>query len=249
MMLPRSVADVLTGHVTLEVECIDRMYLNLYRPRLQHELGVVGFFKHHRGYSFVSSALMDPMTQSFVAAIHRFVNEEGVPLVDFAPGQRKDDIAHEHLARFTADGNTEGVLFVGRAQEKTSVFRTEKRRNPDTGATYPWLVRRSAVVNHFYFYVVDADFGPLFIKFSTYFPYNAKCCLNGNEWAKRQATKAGIDFQPLDNGLPPALTPPACSSFATPWTTGGSTLWCASGWPGCRTRSAPPTGPPATATT
>jgi hypothetical protein len=207
MMLPRSVADVLAEHVTLEVECIDRMYLNLYQPRLQRELGVVGFFKHHRGYPFVSSALMDPMTQSFVAAIHRFVNEEGVPLVDFAPGQRKDDIAHEHLARFTADGNTEGVLFVGRAQEKTSVFRTEKRRNPDTGATYPWLVRRSAVVNHFYFYVVDADFGPLFIKFSTYFPYNAKCCLNGNEWAKRQATKAGIDFQPLDNGFAACADP------------------------------------------
>jgi hypothetical protein len=42
-------------------------------------------------------------------------------------------------------------LFVGRAQEKTSAFRTEKRRNPQTGATFPWLVRRSAMVNHFYF--------------------------------------------------------------------------------------------------
>ncbi len=45
----RTVADVLDDHVTLEVECIDRMYLNLYQPRLQHELGVVGFFKAHRG--------------------------------------------------------------------------------------------------------------------------------------------------------------------------------------------------------
>jgi hypothetical protein len=48
---------------------------------------------------------------------------------------------------------------------------------------------------------VDANFGPFFIKFSTYFPYTAKLCVNGNEWAKRQAAKAGIGFEALDNGF------------------------------------------------
>ena len=204
MTLPRSVADVLGDHVTLEVESIDRMYLNLYQPRLQHELGVVGFFKIHRGFQFVSSVLMDPISKAFVTSIHRFVADEGVDLVDFRPGQRKDDVAHEYLARFQG---TEGVLFVGQAQEKTGVFRTEKRRNPVTGAPYPWLVRRSAIVNHFYLYAVDDDFGPFFIKFCTYFPYNAKVCLNGNEWAKRQATKTGVDFDPLDNGFASCADP------------------------------------------
>ena len=198
MTLPRSVAEVLGEHVTLEVECIDRMYLNLYQPRLQHELGVVGFFKAHRGFPFVSSALMDPISKRFVADIHRFVADQGVDLVSFAPGQRKDDLALAYLAGFHAD---EGVLFVGRAQEKTPVFRTEKRHNPTTGATYPWLVRSTAMVNHFYVYAVDCDFGPFFVKFCTYFPYNAKVCLNGNEWAKRQAAKAAVAFEALDNGF------------------------------------------------
>jgi len=198
MTLPRSAAAVLADHVTLEVECIDRMYLNLYQPRLQHELGVVGFFRYHRGFPFVSSALMDPISKRFVANVHRLVADEDVPLIDFKPGQRKDDIAHEHLATFEG---TEGILFIGRAQEKTGVFRTEKRRNPMTGATYPWLVRRTAMVNHFYIYAVDEDFGPFFIKFCTYFPYNAKVCINGNEWAKRQAAHAGIGFSALDNGF------------------------------------------------
>jgi hypothetical protein len=198
MTLPRCVADVLSDHVTLEIECIDRMYLNLYQPRLQHELGVVGFFKVHRGFPFVSSALMDPISKRFVADLHLFVADHGVDVVDFRPGERKDDVAQRYLASFEGE---EGVLFVGRAQEKTSVFRTEKRRNPITGSSYPWLVRRSAIVNHFYVYAVDADFGPFFIKFATYFPYNAKVALNGNEWAKRQAAKAGIGFEPLDNGF------------------------------------------------
>jgi hypothetical protein len=204
MTLPRSVADVLAEHVMLEVESIDRMYLNVYVPGLQYERGVVGFFRDHRGHTFASSALMDPMTKAFVAAIHQLVKAEGVPLVEFRKGQRKDDVAREHLARFTGE---EGVLFVGRAQEKTPVFRTEKRRNPVTGASYAWIVRSTAMVNHFYVYAVDADFGPFFLKFATYFPYNAKLCINGNEWAKRQAAKAGIAFEALDNGFAACADP------------------------------------------
>jgi hypothetical protein len=201
MTVARNVADVLDDHVTLEVECIDRMYLNVYQPRLQHVNGVVGFFRGHRGATFASSALMDPITKEFVASIHRFCRDRQVPMIEFAKGQRKDDVAHEYLAGFEAAGGTEGVLFVGRAQEKTRVFRTEKRRNPLTGQSYPWIVTGTGIVNHFYIYCVDADFGPFFLKFCAYFPYNAKLCVNGNEWAKRQAAKAGIGFEPLDNGF------------------------------------------------
>ena len=59
------------------------------------------------------------------------------------------------------------------------MLRTERRRRPSTGATYAWLVDSTAMVNHFYFYVVDDDFGPLFLKFCSYFPYNAKLCITG----------------------------------------------------------------------
>ncbi|BBZ09224.1 hypothetical protein MDOR_33930 [Mycolicibacterium doricum] len=72
---------------------------------------------------------------------------------------------------------------------------------PATGEPYAWLVRSTAFINYFYFYCVDEDFGPFFIKFGTYFPYTAKLCINGNEWAKRQAAKAGIGFEALDNGF------------------------------------------------
>src|SRR5215217_4163138 len=198
MSVPRSVAEVLAEHVTLEVEGIDRMYLNVYVPQLQREVGVASFFRYHRGFQFVSSALMDPVTKAFIAAVETFARREGIPVVHFRKGQRKDDIAAEHLARFNQQ---EGVLFIGKAQEKTPVFRTERRRNETTGVTYPWLVRSTAMVNHFYVYCVDRDFGPFFLKFSTYFPYNAKLCLNGHEYAKRQLMQKGIGFEALDNGV------------------------------------------------
>jgi len=69
MTLPRSAADVLADHVLFEIEAIDRLYLNLYQPRLQHGAGVAAFFVGHRGHRFASSALMAPMTRAFIADI------------------------------------------------------------------------------------------------------------------------------------------------------------------------------------
>jgi hypothetical protein len=203
MTLPRTVAEVLSDHVVFEIESIDRMYLNVYQPRLQYAGGVAAFFVGHRGYKYASSALMKPITEAFVANIRHYIDANDLDLVHFGKGESKDDIAHRYLAEATAThgADWEGVLFVGRAQEKASVFGTQKRRNPVTGADYVWLARTTVQVNYFYFYCVDDDFGPFFIKFCTYFPYNAKLCINGNEWAKRQATKAGIGFEPMDNAF------------------------------------------------
>ena len=117
-----------------------------------------------------------------------------------------------HLAGFESAGRAEGVLFIGRAQEKTGLFRTERRRNAE-GRAYPWIVRSTGMVNHFYVYAVDADFGPFFLKFCSYFPYNARLCLNGHEWAKRQAAKAGIGFTALDNGFATVADPAAVQAI------------------------------------
>jgi len=198
MSVARRVADVLSEHVVLELESIDRLYLNAYVPRLQHDRGAAAFFRVHRGQAVASSALMAPMTTAFVEAIGAFAAARDVPVVAFGKGQRKDDVARAHLARFVGD---EGVLFVGKAQEKASVFRTEQRRNPTTGRRYAWIVRSTAMVNQYYFYCVDGDFGPFFLKFCSYFPYTAKLCLNGHEYLKRQLGKEGIAYSALDNGL------------------------------------------------
>jgi hypothetical protein len=63
------------------------------------------------------------------------------------------------------------------------------------------------MVNHYYVYILDRDFGPLFIKFCSYFPYPAKLCLNGHEWLKRQLTQRDVPFEPLDNGIRSSAAP------------------------------------------
>ena len=197
MNLARSVAEVLAEHVRFEVECIDRMYCNVYVPRLQYPAGLVGYVHHQLGLPVASTAPLAVITDRFVKEVHAFAKANNIAWVDFAKGQRKDDVMAEQLARFTA---AEGVVFIGRAQEKTNLFRTEKRRHAD-GHCYPWIVKSTGMVNHFYFYCLDADFGPFFIKFCSYFPYSAKLCLNGHHWAQRQAAKAGICCTAMDNAF------------------------------------------------
>jgi len=157
MTLPRTVADVLADHVVFEVECIDRMYCNVYVPQLQHTGGLLGYIQRQLGLPIASTAPLGKVTDAFSAAMRRFARDQQVPWVDFAKGQRKDDVMHDHLAGFDRE---EGVLFIGRAQEKTNLFRTEKRRNTE-GRAYPWIVKSTGMVNHFYFYCLDADFGPV----------------------------------------------------------------------------------------
>ena len=198
MIIQHSLTAILKDHVTLELESIDRMYLNVYVPQLQTEACVARFFKKHRGAIIASSVLMGRMSDVFRYAIDKFTERNRVPLVVFARKQRKDDVAKEYLAK--SDGK-QGVLFVGKAQERARAFRTEKRRYADSDKTYPWIVRSTAMVNHYYFYCVDEDFGPFFLKFCGYFPYTAKLCINGHEYLKRQLDKEGIGYEALDNGI------------------------------------------------
>ena len=238
MSLPRTVAEVLAEHVTLEVEGIDRMYLNVYLPRLQHARRGRGVLPLPPRSALRLLGADGADEQAFIAAVERFVREQDVPLITFAKGQRKDDIAKEYLARFRAGDR--GDLFVGKAQEKTPVFRTEKRRNPETGRTYPWIVRTTAMVNQYYFYCVDEDFGPFFLKFCTYFPYNAKLCINGHEYVKRQLAKEGIAFEALDNGILSCADPKRLQRLCDGLSAAEDRCaCCASGWTGCPIRSPP----------
>ena len=164
--------------------------------------------------------------------MRRFARDQGVPWIDFVKGQRKDDIMHEHLANFTAK---EGVLFIGQAQEKTVLFRTEKRRNAE-GVAYLWIVKTTGVVNHFYVYAVDADFGPFFLKFCSYFPYNSRLCVNGHEWAKRQAEKRGSSSPRWTTVSLLSRTRPGCGPCVTSWGLSGSRRCWISGSQSCQGR-------------
>jgi hypothetical protein len=110
-----NVNDLLRDHVTLTVDCMDRIYLNGYIPNLQVPGQLVNFSTKPRGHPILSPALLGKIREQFAQAIKKYAEENQIPLIHFEPGQRKDDVAAEHRRRFD---KPEGVVFIGVAQKK-----------------------------------------------------------------------------------------------------------------------------------
>ena len=192
----RNVAEAIRKHVTLEVECIDR--LNLCQPRLQTPGRAAWFFRGVRGNPVPSSALMAPMTRDFVAAIERFAREGGLDLVRFRKGERKDERTQQYLRQWPGG---EGVLYIGKAREQERVLRTQASTDPATGLRSTRLVSSTAMPNAYYFYVVDEDFGPLFVKFCSCLTLQRQALPQRARVRQAPAAREGIGFEALDNGL------------------------------------------------
>jgi hypothetical protein len=196
-----NVETLLRDHVTLNVDCIDRLYLNGYVPLLQRPENLWWFLHEHRKHP----VLLKKITEGFVGGIHAFAERFKIPIVNFEAHERKEEIARKHLARFKGD---EGVVMIGVAQEMTSGFRVyqegprRRQKTPRGGLAPRFRFYRGKVhVNQYYFYILDRNFGLTFIKFSSYAPFTVRVWLNGHEWAKRQLDRKGIRFQALDNGF------------------------------------------------
>lgn len=197
-MVPQISASVLCDEITLDVEGLDRLYLNSYIPMLQTGGGVAHFFKEQRGMKVTGTSLMAPITKAFVERIQAFARQQDIPIHHFKKGERKEEVALKYRRKVLG---CEGVYMIGVAQERAWVFRTVRRRNPKTGQSYPWLDRSTVMCNYYYFYLQDKDWGPMFIKYCSYFPYTSRACMNGHEYAKRRLAQEEIPFMPLDNGI------------------------------------------------
>src|SRR4051812_24253011 len=125
VLMTPNIADIIRHHVSLEVRCIDRVYLHAYMPKLQTSGGLCYFLHDYLGHRVPSPALLKPRHDRFVAAIHRFADERHVPLVPFERGESKDAFVAPYRARFTA---REGVVLIGVAQEKMRSFKAHQRR-------------------------------------------------------------------------------------------------------------------------
>jgi hypothetical protein len=200
-----TVNDVLDGHVALDVECLDRIYLTGYVPNLQVPGQVVSFLTQHLGNPIPSPAIFEKIGTAFRAAVRDFAAANGIAVVRFGKDDRKIDMMRPYIARQAATGRA-GVAAIGVAQEFAKVWSATKRTGDTTGVWFSFS-KADRRVTCYYFYVWDEDFGPAFVKVCAYFPYPVKIWINGHEWAKRQASKAGIAYTELSNGFASCVDP------------------------------------------
>jgi hypothetical protein len=219
--------EVLDGHAALDIECLDRIYLNAYVPILQSSGQVVAFMTQHLGLPIPSPALMEKIGTKFRAAVASFAEANHIPQVRFKKEDRKAEVMRPYLDRQAATGRS-GVAAIGVAQEFQRVW-AAYRRETKTAAPQYTFAKADRRVTCYYFYLWDEGFGPAFIKVCAYFPYPAKVWVNGHEWAKRQAARAGLGFTELSNGFAACddpvllqaicdrLGPAAIDAFAQRW--------------------------------
>jgi hypothetical protein len=200
-----SINEVLDGHVALEVECVDRLYLNAYVPNLQVGGQVERFCKQHLDQPIASPAVIQRIGSRFRREVKAFAAAHDIPILALRKPDRSrwDDRKLDHVRPYLERAEREGrfgVVAVVAAQEFQWVFSATKRTGSGAGVWFDWH-KTERRVGIYYFYVLDAEFGPGFIKICTYFPYPAKVWLNGHEWAKRQASRDRIGFTALANGF------------------------------------------------
>jgi hypothetical protein len=202
-----NINEVLDGHVVLDLDCIDRLYLNAYVPNLQVGGQVVTFLTRHLGNEIPSPALFKKLGDRFRAEVKAFAELRDVPLLRLKRPDRTrwDDRKLDHVRPFLDAAEREnrpGVVAVVAAQEVQKVFMGYARGKGEHGKAVNFgFDKADRAVTVYYFYIYDPDFGPGFIKLCTYFPYPGKVWLNGHEWLKRQADRAGVGFTALANGF------------------------------------------------
>ena len=202
-----NVNEILDGHVVLDLECLDRIYLNAYVPTLQVGGQVVTFFNQQRNQPIASPALFQKMGETFRQAVAAFAKRHQIPVIRFGKRDRQIDLIQPYFKAATQPG----VVAIGVAQEFQSVLtaydRSAKTGEPKAAGSRYGFVKEDRRVTVYYFYIADAEFGLGFIKLCAYFPYPGKVWANGHEWAKRRALAEGLAFTELANGFASCADP------------------------------------------
>jgi len=203
--VPVTINDVLDGHVTLDLQCLDRLYLHGYLAQLQVGGQVIRFLKH-RGFPVPSPACLQQIGDAFRRRVASFAEANHIPVVPLKAADRNIEVMQPYLDKAAATGRSQ-VAAIGVAQEVQRVL-IARQRDTDPGKCPQFSFdKKDRRVTVYYFYLWDAGFGPAFIKVCTYCPWPMKIWVNGHEWAKQQARKIGFSFTELSNGFASAEDP------------------------------------------
>ena len=225
------------------------MYLNVYAPQLQYAAGLVGYVHRQLGLPIASTAPLAKITDRFAARGAPLRRDRAAsPWVDFAKGQRKDDVMHEHLARLHR--RRRGCCSSAGRRRRPACSAPRSAATPDGGvlsvdrASPPgWSTTSTSTA-----------WTPTSARSSSSSaptsPTTPSCASTATSGPSARPRKAGIGFTALDNGVRRGRRPGRAAGDLRPARTGADRRAAAQvAGRSCRTRSPPPTAPPATATT
>jgi hypothetical protein len=166
-----NVNEILDGHVVLDLECLDRIYLNAYVSDAAGRWPG-GYLLQPASQSADRFASTDPAPgEAFRQAVASFAKRHHIPVLRFTKRDRQIDLVQPYFRAATQPG----VIAIGIAQEFQSVLigydRSAKKGEPRSGGPHYSFVKEDRRVSVYYFYIADAEFGLGFVKLCAYFPY------------------------------------------------------------------------------
>ena len=128
-----NINDVLEGHVSLEIECVDRLYLNAYLPSLQLGGQVVRFLRDHLGFEIPSPSLLGKIGNRFRREVNAFARDRRVPILHLKKPDRSrsDDRKLDHVRPYLERAEREGrfgVVAIVAGQEFQWVLSARNRQ-------------------------------------------------------------------------------------------------------------------------
>jgi len=169
-------------------DCVDRIVLNAYFRMGQAAGGFRTWWRQLMGSDdHLDNTHLMRMAGRFSRRVRAHAKAHHIPVMDCAPGERKHEIAEEHLPK---DPSFIGVFLILVARAPAPVWDVQCSKSGKIAN----LVRKYPYVNHYSFHILDPDWGHLTIKMSGHPPFGAQIILNGHEYVACQARKEGLQF-------------------------------------------------------
>ena len=209
-----TLTDVCGSAVAFSYRSFDRVILNGYVPRLQTPGGVAVFFRDVQHKPILAGKVFKDLTERFVGQVKRFAEQRRIPMLPVTGKQRPGEVAQAALRRAERDGRF-GVVAIIVHQEMARVFAS---RHGGGRATNFRVIEDRRLVNHYYFYFRDREYGDGFVRICSYPPFSTRIWMNAHGYIQAQLRRRRVRFEAVDNCLVSASDPRAVQEAADEFT-------------------------------
>jgi hypothetical protein len=177
-------AELLEG----SYDCVDRVVLNAYFPMGQTGGGLRTWWRQlHGSDANLNDEQLRDMAGTLSRRLRAYCARHQVPVIDAEAGQRKHELAEEHLPK---DPKFRGLFLVITGNAPAPVW--EVKRNARNQIIEVQHRRKWPYVKHYYFHLIDAEWGHVTLRMCGYPPFGTQVILNGHEWVERQAVRQKV---------------------------------------------------------